>query len=282
MYTGIDTAARITAEQAAKIKAQGLSFVGRYLVPETYGKALTAAEADALRGAGLAILLCWEIGAYDMKRGAVKGAEHGARARQLAEGMGVPAGTVIYFAADYDVPSGELLQCEQYLKAAQAALGKYKAGAYGGERLISFLADRGLLIALWQCVAWTNIFNEKAGVIQYAWQGASDAKDVAAKLGFAVDLDSCEDMRAAGLWMPEGSGDATIPQSAAQTAPFTQGGQGTPWYAETMAWARKEGVCDGTRPEDYATRAEVCQMIRNYNRRFEAGDEKRDSGMLSE
>ena len=264
-YTGIDTAARVTAAQAAKIKAEGLSFVGRYLVPETYGKALTAKEAAALRSAGLAILLCWELGGEDMKRGAVKGAEHGARARQLAEGMGVPAGTVIYFAADYDVPSGDLLQCEQYLKAAQAALGKYKAGAYGGERLISFLADRGLLIALWQCVAWTNIFNEKADVIQYAWQGASDAKDVAAKLGFAVDLDSCEDMRAAGLWMPA-----------------MEPGYPEPWYADTVRWARKEGIMDGTRPEDYATRAEVCQMLRNYNRRFEAGDEKRDSGMLSE
>ena len=80
MYTGIDTAARINATQAAKIKAQGISFVGRYLVPESYGKALTAEEADVLREAGLAILLCWEIGGEDMRQGAVKGAEHGARA----------------------------------------------------------------------------------------------------------------------------------------------------------------------------------------------------------
>ena len=264
MYTGIDTAARISAAQAAKIAAQGLSFVGRYLVPESYGKALTEKEAAILREAGLAILLCWELGGEDMRQGAVKGAEHGARARKIAESMGVPSGTTIYFAADYDVPQRDLIYCGQYLNAAKAALGKYNAGAYGGERLITFLADRGLPIALWQCVAWTRQFNDAAAVIQYAWQGAAEAKVMAEKLGFAVDLDSCENMRSAGMWMP--TAEPTI----------------DPWYVETMRWAAKEGICDGTRPEDCATRAEVAQMIRNYNRRFEAGDEKRDSGMLSE
>ena len=262
MHTGIDTAARITAAQAAKIKAQGLSFVGRYLVPTMYSKSLTSEEAALLHDAGLAILLCWEMGAEDMKRGAVKGAEHGIRARRLAEEMGVPSGTTIYFAADYNVPQNDLIACEQYLNAAAAALGKYRAGAYGGERLITFLADRGLPIALWQCVAWTNQFNDAAAVIQYAWQGAADAKAMAAKIGVAVDLDSCEDMRAAGLWMPKAEAE--------------------PWYADTMRWAAKEGICDGTRPMDYATRAEVAQMLRNYNRRFEEADAKNDSGMLSE
>jgi len=265
MYTGIDTAARITTAQAAKIKAQGLSFVGRYLVPESYGKALSAKEAAVLRDAGLAILLCWELGGEDMRQGAVKGAEHGARARALAEGMGVPSGTVIYFAADYDVPQRDLIYCAQYLNAAKAALGKYQVGCYGGERLITFLADRGLPVALWQCVAWTNQFHDAAAVIQYAWQGASDAKAMAAKLGFAVDLDSCEDLRAAGLWMP-----------------FMEPGYPEPWYAETVSWAQKEGIMDGTRPEDYATRAEVAQMLRNYDKRFQGDDPKTDSGLLSD
>lgn len=37
-----------------------------------------------------------------------------------------------------------------------------------------------------------------------------------------------------------------------------------PWYADTMRWAAEHGICDGTRPEEPATRAEVAQMIRNY------------------
>lgn len=263
MYTGVDTAARLTAAQAAKIKAQGFSFVGRYLVPTMYSKALTADEAALLHDAGLAILLCWEMGGEDMRQGASKGAEHGARARKLAESLNIPSGTTIYFAADYDVPQKDLIYCAQYLNAAKAALGKYQIGAYGGERLITFLADRGMPVSLWQCVAWTNQFNDAAAVIQYAWQGAAEAKAMAQKTGIpAVDLDSCEDMRAAGMWMPTAAAE--------------------PWYADTMRWAAKEGICDGTRPMDYATRAEVCQMIRNYNRRFEEEDPANDSGILSD
>ncbi len=268
MFTGIDTAARITAAQAEKIKAQGLSFVGRYLIPESYSNAITAKEADVLRGAGLAILLCWELGSEDMKGGAAKGAEHGARARRIAEGMKIPAGTAIYFAADYDVPQKDPPLCEAYLKAAQAALGRYQVGAYGGERLISFLADRGHPIALWQCVAWTNIFHEEADTIQYAWQGAWEAKEMAAKLGFAVDLDSCKDMRRAGMWMPENvyvGDDETIIE---------------PWYAKDMAWAAANGIMTDGRPEDTVTRAELATVShRLYNLVM---DDKKYSGLLED
>lgn len=259
---GIDTAARLTSSQALRCVQNGVSWVGRYLVPETYGKALTASEAAVLHDAGLGILLCWEIGGADMKGGAAQGAKDGSQARQLAEKMGIPSGTVIYFAADYNVPTSDLIVCENYLNAAASALGKYRVGAYGGERLVAFLADRGLPIALWQCVAWTNRFIEAASVIQYAWQGSTDAIEMAKKIGVAVDLDACDDMRQAGLWMP------TKPEPI------------KPWYADTMEWARKEGIMDGTRPEDYATRAEVAQMFRNYNKRFEAEDAKAYSGLL--
>ena len=38
-----------------------------------------------------------------------------------------------------------------------------------------------------------------------------------------------------------------------------------PWYAPAMRWASEQGICDGTRPEEPATRAEVAQMIMNYH-----------------
>lgn len=254
MHQGIDTAARITASQARKCAENGISWVGRYLVPEGYVKALTAQEIAALKDAGLAILLCWEIGGADMKAGAARGARHGAQARQIAESLGVPAGTAIYFAADWDVQSNEMSACIQYMNAAQMALGLYQAGAYGGEAICRRMASEGYR-HIWQCVAWTNEFIPAATAIQYAWQGSPDAKAMAAKLGFGVDLDQCADMTAAGLWL------AKEPEIV------------EPWYADTMRWGAKEGICDGTRPTDPATRAEVVQMIRNYNRRFEAEDE---------
>lgn len=47
-----------------------------------------------------------------------------------------------------------------------------------------------------------------------------------------------------------------------------------PWYAEPMRWAKENGILDGTRPEDFATRAEVAQMFYNLD--------KRHSGLLTD
>lgn len=274
-YTGIDTAARISAAQARILRENGVSFVGRYLVPEGYGKALTAAEIAGLREAGLAILLCWEIGAEAMKHGATQGAADGAKAKQLAESFGVPSGTTIFFAADYNVPTADLIQCEQYIRAAQAVLGKFEAGIYGGEKVVDFLTTRGVRKA-WQCVAWTNRFLDTANVRQYAWQGAAESKAMAAKCGFAVDMDATEDMSKAGLWMPWQSykdGDSVVIEPVKPKP--------KPWYEDTVNWAIEEGIVTEARPTEYATRAEIMQMLRNYNQRFENEDTKTDSGLLS-
>ena len=260
-YQGIDTAARITAEQAKKLREQGVAFVCRYIGPESWGKTITPAEAKILRDNGLAILLCYETSAARMLGGARAGAEDGYVARQAAEELGVPSGTVIFFAADWDVQTAELPLCEAYLKTASYNTEQFGVGLYGGERVVSDMSGRGACYYFWQCVAWSNQFLPVADVRQYAWQGDPRAKAMAAATGiYAVDLDSADTL--AGMWMPD------VPQPE------------THWYDDTIAWATKEGIMDGTRPEDYATRAEVAQMIRNYNRRFEAEDAKAYSGLL--
>lgn len=260
--TGIDTAARITSAQAAKLRDEGVSFVGRYLVPADYGKALTAQEIKALREAGLAILLCWELEADAVRSGASRGVLDGVRARKLAEGLGVPAGTAIYFAADYNVPDKDLIMVEQYIQGAQSALGLYDAGIYGNLKVCEFLHDRGSCRDFWQCVAWSPRFADFVNVRQYQWQGSPDAVAMAEKVGFAVDMNSCEDLRKAGLWLPENTyqdGDGVVFEK--------------PWYTDTVNWALKEGIVTEARPTDNVTRAEVMQMIRNYNKRFEPDDE---------
>ncbi|MBQ1789726.1 MAG: DUF1906 domain-containing protein, partial [Oscillospiraceae bacterium] len=188
-YLGIDTAARLTVEQAHKLVDNGVSFVGRYLVPSGW-KALTAEEIVGLRGAGLAILLCWEIGGEAFKQGATQGAQDGARARQLAEKFGVPSGTCIYFACDYNIPDRDLIMAEQYMLAAQSACGKYEAGAYGPLKLVEFLRDRGVCKKFWQCVAWSAYFSEDAQTWQYQWSGSAEAKAMQAKIGVPVDLNT--------------------------------------------------------------------------------------------
>ena len=268
-YQGIDTAARITAAQAQKMRESGVSFAGRYIGPESWGKTITKAEAELLLGEGVAILLVYESVAERMRGGAAAGAEDGQLVAYHANALGVPAGTCIFFACDYNAPQGDLILCENYIKAAQAALGGvYEAGVYGPEKVVAFLSDRGSCFKFWQCVAWRNQFLPIANVRQYAWQGDARAVDLAKRLGImAVDLDAGEDLH--GLWRPK------EPEPASH------------WYDETVRWAIKEGIVAGptiedARPEDAATRAEVMQMFRNYNRRFEAEDTKNASGLLAD
>lgn len=206
-YQGIDTAAKITAKAAETLKREGYSFVARYLVPNTGGtawKALTASEAKIIRDAGLAIMLCWETTAARVKGGRVYGEEDALAARKLAEDMGIPAGAVIYFAADYNVPDADYSAVNAYLSAACEYIGKYRVGLYGHEGIVKAMHKAGYK-NFWQCVAWSNEFSDAAEIIQYEWQGGADAKALATKIGVAVDLNSAVSLD--GMWKPNSHAD---------------------------------------------------------------------------
>lgn len=242
-YQGIDTAAKITAAQAKKLRENGVSFVGRYITP---GKSLDAAEITALRENGLAIMLCWESTATRMKGGAKAGAEDAERAAWYAQNLGVPPGTVIYFAADYDVPASDFLTIEAYLKTAKYNIGEYGVGLYGPENVVAEMSRTGACYYFWQCVAWSNQRLPAADVFQYAWQGDARAKEMAAKCGIlAVDLDSAETL--AGMWMP----------------PVEE--QPAHWYDEAMAWAEENGLMMDGRPNDTVTRAELATVLMRFD-----------------
>ena len=252
-YLGIDTAARITAAQAKKLRENGVSFAARYITP---GKSLDAAEITALRDAGLAILLCWESTAERMKGGARAGAEDSERAQWFAQKLGIPAGTVIFFAADYDVPAADFEAVEAYLRTARANIDDYGVGLYGPEAVIAEMSRRGACYYYWQCCAWSNQRLPVADVWQYAWQGAPEAKEMAAKCGIlAVDMDSAETL--SGMWLPP-----------AEEEP-------KPWYAEHMTWMEKNGLMMDGRPNDDVTRAELAAVVHRL-------EEKRFSGLLED
>lgn len=204
IYQGIDTAARITAETAKKLRQEDVSFAVRYLVPNfgaTAWKALSASEAADIRGAGLALMLCWELTGDRVNGGGDVGKVDGAAARKLAEAMGVPAGTAIYFAADYNAPETDFRSIFEYLYGVSQEIGAYCVGLYGHENLIRYMAERNVCRYFWQCVAWSNQFDAAATVRQYCWQGGDEAKALTAKVGIAVDLDSAETL--AGMWLPD-------------------------------------------------------------------------------
>lgn len=257
-YKGIDTAAKIRRDAAKTLKALGVSFAGRYLVPAGMNKELTAEEAKGLHDAGLAILLCWEIDAARAKRGGDVGAADGERARKLAQEMGVPSGTAIFFAVDFMPKGTEYDAISEYFLAAYAAVAPYRCGIYGPYDIVRAMKERIPQLMVWQCVAWSSgLIYDRLNFYQRLWSGAAECKAIQAEVGFPVDINTGESLD--GLWRPE-------PE--------------THWYDDTVRWALKEGIVTEERPNDPATRAEVMQMIRNYNRRFEAEDNKTTSGLL--
>lgn len=257
-YLGIDTAAKISAKAAKILRENGISFAARYLVPNsgsTAWKALTASEAKGLRDAGLAILLCWETTANRMAGGYDVGQVDGAAAKKLAENMGIPAGTVIYFAADYAVPESDFEAVYQYLYAATVSVYPYKPGLYGSENIVREMNERHACDFFWQCVGGSNLFLPCAKTIQYESQYGADAKALAAKVGFAVDLDSADSLD--GMWQCE--------------KPHTE-------EEDALAWARKMGIIDDTMRD--VTQEAV--MLYRYHRIYTPEDYKSASGLLAD
>src|SRR5262249_48761910 len=73
------------------VKAEGYTFVARYLSYDTTGKNLTAIEANALKAAGIDIVSSWEWGPTDALDGFQRGVEHAQAAQSQATACGMPA-----------------------------------------------------------------------------------------------------------------------------------------------------------------------------------------------
>ena len=169
MIKGFDTIARLTAEQAVTMRSLGYEFAIRYCVPNN-SKSITAAEADDLLSAGLAVGLCWETTAARAKSGAAGGLTDGRMAKEYAAGIGAPEGTVIYFAVDYDAQQADFDKIAAYMIAAAASCRPYRLGVYGSYSVIEEMARREIGEAYWQCVAWSGgQVSDKLDIYQKEW-----------------------------------------------------------------------------------------------------------------
>lgn len=264
MYTGIDTCVRIPDAQLLHDK--GVSFVGRYLVPpEKFDKAITTDEAARLRAAGLAVLLCWETEAARAAEGIRAGTTDGERAKKCAEALGVAEGAAIYFAVDYVPNLRDYDAIEAYFRAAGHACAPFGCGIYGPFGIVEEMVRRIPTLYVWQCVGGSGgKLSASADVYQYQAQGGAEAKALAAELGYNVDLNRCEDLAKAGLWLSEAR---------------------QPWYADDMRWAAEHGLIRDGRPNDPVTRAELARVLRRLCEGSEnAFDEEqnRPSGLLTD
>jgi hypothetical protein len=155
MRNGFDCATSLSASQASIFAADGYKFVCRYLVPSGW-KRLTKEEAIAISGSGLQIISVFEISGNRASMSADQGKADGLSALQVAQGIGQPEGSTIYFAVDFDAGISDMDAIEAYIRAAATATPAYPTGVYGSFAVIEEMIKRNACSHFWQTYAWSN------------------------------------------------------------------------------------------------------------------------------
>jgi Rv2525c-like, glycoside hydrolase-like domain len=144
MAKGFDTTANCSSSAAA-IRAAGYDFVGRYLSRSSW-KVISAAEAAALTGAGLSVVLVYEDGptASSYFSGG-RGTSDATRAALQATAIGAPAATTLYFAVDYDASAADIAgPITAYFQGIAGAATGFQIGVYGSGATCSAITGAGL------------------------------------------------------------------------------------------------------------------------------------------
>jgi len=152
---GFDCSTPLTTKTASAFVQDGYVFVARYLVPSG-AKALTKTEANAISTAGLQLLSVFETTASRALGGRSAGLADGDTAMQVAQSVGQPTGSAIYFAVDFDATSAQLLTVIEYIRAASEATPGYFTGVYGSYTVVEAVRTAGACSKFWQTYAWSS------------------------------------------------------------------------------------------------------------------------------
>lgn len=167
----------------AAIKAAGLGFAARYLSHDAT-KSLTATEVLALRAENISIVVVWEDAAQAALRGQAGGVADAAEANRQAVACGL-AGTIIYFAADWDSTPAQQGAIDAYLDGAASVIGRDRVGLYGGYWPLSRARAAGKATRYWGTLAWSGNNWQTCG-----WQPDIMQGPQATVGGVTVDLDT--------------------------------------------------------------------------------------------
>lgn len=218
-YYGVDTAAVLLPEMADILVREGYSFVGRYIGSFDYGKNIRQAEYDMYLEKGLAILLVFEADNATAKGGYMVGVNHAQTAVKYARLLGVPAGTVLFFAIDYGAPECDFPALLSYFQGINENIGEYRVGMYGRCGLVEYLHEMNACDSYWQCCAWSSILTADGhreyqvsghcNAYQYEWDSGANSMAVhdmfareTGRSGYRVDLNVCDDLVGAGFVIP--------------------------------------------------------------------------------
>lgn len=150
----------------AALVAAGKRFACRYLSHDP-GKNLSAAEAQRLHAAGIAVVSNWEATSTGPRGGSNQGVADARDAAAQHAAFGGPADRPIYFSVDWNVQPHELPAVDAYFRGVASVLGLARTGAYGGEYVIAHLFDTHLIRWGWQTYAWSGGWDGRAQLQQY-------------------------------------------------------------------------------------------------------------------
>lgn len=149
--TACDTATILSAATAEALYNSGYRYVGRYLTGTVRtangtitSKALTRQEAETILNAGLSIIPIFQDGGeYRAHFSEARGMADAEQAYAAAKALGIPNGSVLYFAVDFDALGTDIDRIAQYFKALCFNISDYQVGIYGTRNICSSVVEKG-------------------------------------------------------------------------------------------------------------------------------------------
>ena len=144
-----DCATKLTAATAQTLLENGYEYVGRYLtkVPGGLDKDITVEEAQIIFDAGLKFFPIYQtVGTKVEYFTAEQGASDANAAIEAARKLGIPNGTIIYFAVDFDALDVDITNnVIPYFAKVYETMEKsiYKTGVYGVRNVCTRVSNKG-------------------------------------------------------------------------------------------------------------------------------------------
>lgn len=141
----------------ANIKRAGKEFVVRYLWPDGEGgKGLDLGELQDLLANGLEICLVYQAGTNTILGGHSVGVQQAKTAQSEINRLGLPAKSVVYFAADWDASPSEQGAIDDFLNGAASVIGRERVGIYGKADVMQRCMQNKSASWFWQTYAWSR------------------------------------------------------------------------------------------------------------------------------
>lgn len=139
------------------IKNAGKQFVVRYLWPDGEGgKGLDGGELADLLNNGLEIALVYQAGSNTLLGGRSTGIAQANDAQREINRLGLPANSVVYFAADWDAAPSQQAAIDDFLAGAASVIGHGRVGIYGKADVMQRCMQNKSAAWFWQTYAWSG------------------------------------------------------------------------------------------------------------------------------